>query len=147
MKTRASLKGWEENVDEESGKKYYYNPSNERSSWTHPKTKENEPTVIQKEIVKLEKKEDKPERAAKYKPVSDYAVAKHLQIAPLARILSKYSQIICLLCGLLTIFLPQHFTGVYPTYVGVGIYTTLIPIVIGIINCMSQFDKGKFHIF
>lgn len=42
--------------------------------------------------------------------------------------------------GLIAIFLPENMTR-NPKWLGPAIYTTLIPVIIGILNCMSQFDK------
>lgn len=47
---------------------------------------------------------------------------------------------VCLLCGLTAIFLPENMRN-NPKYLGPAIYTTLIPIIIGFCNCMTQFDK------
>eukprot|EP01080_Neovahlkampfia_damariscottae_P006800 gene6800-10966_t len=176
MSKRASLKGWEECYDEESGRTYYFNPVTEESSWEHPRTMTSVaevPVSYQNQAIQVTKTTttttvdtkididrevkniEKSERTNKYKAPESYtfSASKALQIAPLAFIISRYAQVLCICSGLIAIFMHEGLFH-FPMYFGPGIYTTLIPAngkknwtfltcikVIGLMNFMKQFSK------
>lgn len=116
MTTRPSLDGWEEFNEDGTGEKYYYNPKTKRTSWTHPKNQKQKVEVIpvvenrvdeiqpkqrneqKKEEPKVQNEEKKEEnlpksKPTKYKPVNEYKASRSIQLAPLAKLLSKYAQV------------------------------------------------------
>jgi hypothetical protein len=68
------------------------------------------------------------ERTNKYKAPESYTFSaqKALQIAPLAQIISRYAQLLCICSGLIAIFMHEGFYN-FPLYIGPGLYTLIIP--------------------